>query len=364
MTERMQPAAKSATSTFKSRSGLDAADLRQVVQTMEPRLRQLAGASILLTGATGWFGTWLLDVLCAAEDALGLGIRIVAVSRDPQRFLERYTGFTGDTRIDWVQADIRHLEAPGAGFTHVIHAATDTSVKVGPHDPVQLFETIVEGTRCALAVAGASCRSFLLLSSGAIYGPGRVNATHFSESDPGGPDPSSQKNYAEGKRAAEQLCAIAAGTGLPVRIARCFAFVGPHMPFDKHFAIGNFIADAMDGRQILVKSDGRPLRSYLYMSDLMRALIAILIDGTVGRPYNVGSDTAITIEALAHDVNRVVGGNGVHIEGVPSDPLDRYVPDTMRLRTELGFTQEVSLDAAIAQTAKWRRALQNSSMRS
>ena len=356
---------KSAASVLQSHSGLDGADLRQVVQSTEPRLRQLAGASILLTGATGWFGTWLLDVLCSADDALGLGIRIVAVSRDPQRFLRRHQGFDRDPRIEWMQSDVRRLELHGTGFTHVIHAATDTSVEAGSNDPLQLFETIVEGTRCALAAAGASCRSFLLLSSGAIYGLGRIDATQFAESDPGGPEPASQKNtYAEGKRAAEQLCAIAAGNGLPVRIARCFAFVGPHMPFDKHFAIGNFIADAIDGRQILVKSDGRPLRSYLYMSDLMRALIAILIDGAVGRPYNVGSDAAITIEELAHAVNRVVGGKGVHIEGAPSDPLDRYVPDTTRLRTELGFTQEVPLDAAIAQTAKWRRALQNRSMRS
>src|SRR5471030_3121517 len=99
------------------------------------------------------------------------------------------------------------------------------------------------------------------------------------------------------------------------------------MPFDKHFAIGNFIADAVEGRQICVKSDGRPLRSYLYMSDLVQALITILVDGAIARPYNVGSDRAITIEELAHCVNRVAGGGGVLIEGAPSDPLDRYVPD-------------------------------------
>jgi nucleoside-diphosphate-sugar epimerase len=355
----------SAAIVVQSRSGLDSADLRRVIETTEPRLRQMAGASILITGATGWFGTWLLDVLRAADDVLGLDLRIAAVSRDPQRFLARYTGFAADPRIEWVQSDVRRLEPLGAQFTHVIHAATDSSVKAGSESPLHLFETIVDGTRCAIAAAGSRCKSFLLLSSGAIYGAGRVDAAKFTESDKGGPDPSSGKSaYAEGKRVAEQLCAIAAGNGLPVRIARCFAFVGPHMPFDKHFAIGNFIADAMDGRQVLVKSDGRPLRSYLYMSDLVRALIAILIDGAVGRPYNVGSDAAITIEELAHQVNRVVGGKGVRIEGAPSDPLDRYVPDTTRLRTELGFTQEVPLDVAIAQTAKWRRAERNRPMQS
>jgi nucleoside-diphosphate-sugar epimerase len=347
-----------------SRSGLASADLRQVIGATEPRLRQLAGASILVTGATGWFGVWLLDVLCAADDALRLGLRIIAVSRDPQRFIARHKGFAADTRLEWMQSDVRWLEPSDAGFDYVIHAATDTSVKSGADDPLQLFETIVDGTRHAIAAAGSRCKSFLLLSSGAIYGPGRVTATHFAEGETGGPDPSSTKSaYAEGKRAAEQLGAIAAGTGLPVRIARCFAFVGPHMPFDKHFAIGNFIADAVEGRPIRVKSDGRPLRSYLYMSDLMRALITILIDGVVARPYNVGSDEAITIDELAHRVNRVAGGTGVLIEGAHSDPLDRYVPDMTRMRTELGFAQQVSLDNAIAQTAAWRRAERNVLMR-
>jgi nucleoside-diphosphate-sugar epimerase len=340
-----------------SRSGLDGSELRYVVQAMESRLRTLAGASILVTGATGWFGVWLLDVLCAADDALRLGIRIVAVSREPQRFLARYRGFAADPRIEWIASDVRRFVPQDGGFAFVIHAATDTSVKSDRDDPLQLFETIVDGTRRAIAAAGPQCRSFLLLSSGAIYGPGRPDATHFIEAETRGPDPSSIRNvYAEGKRAAEQIGAIAAGAGVPVRIARCFAFVGPHMPFDKHFAIGNFIADAVNGRQIRVKSDGRALRSYLYMSDLMRALIVILVDGAVARAYNVGSDEAVTIEELAHRVNRVAGGSGVLIEGAPSDPLDRYVPDVTRLRTELGFTPEVSLDQAIARTATWRRA--------
>jgi dTDP-glucose 4,6-dehydratase len=151
---------------------------------------------------------------------------------------------------------------------------------------------------------------------------------------------------------------------VPVRIARCFAFVGPHMPFDKHFAIGNFIADAVHGRSIRIKSDGLPQRSYLYMTDLIRALLTVLVKGSVGRPYNVGSDVAISIEDLARCVDRVVGGRGIAVEGAVSDPSDRYVPDITRLRTELDFVPEVSLETAIARTAAWYRARINESMSS
>jgi dTDP-glucose 4,6-dehydratase len=127
------------------------------------------------------------------------------------------------------------------------------------------------------------------------------------------------------------------------------------MPFDGHFAIGNFIADAVRRRPIRVKSDGRPQRSYLYMTDLTVALLLILTKGAIGTAYNVGSDVAVTIEQLAHCVNRVLGGYGVSMEGATSDPNDRYVPDTDRLKTELNFAPEVALDSAIERTAAWYR---------
>lgn len=340
-----------------SRSGLDPAELRAVVHGHATLFLSLSGASILITGATGWFGVWLLDVLCTADDALRLGLRISAVSRRPQRFLARYPGFAGDERITWIEADVRRLDPGCSDCTHIVHGATDSSSGSDPLSPRDQFDTIVEGSRRVLATAGPRCRGLLLVSSGAIYGPGRPDGARFSETDVGGPDPSSLASvYAEGKRAAEQLGAIATAVGVPVRIARCFAFVGPHMPFDRHFAIGNFIADAVRGRPITVKSDGRPRRSYLYMTDLVLALLSVLVNGTTGRAYNVGSDAAVSIEELAHVVDRVVGGQGVVIGGAPSDPSDRYVPDTARLRAELGFVRGVELETAISKTAAWYRA--------
>jgi len=330
-------------------------ELRQLVTRFGDGWDDLRGATMLITGATGWFGVWLLDALCMADEALNLGLSITAVSREPGRFLQRFPEFCAEPRIKWVKADVRH-RAPRGHFSHVIHAAADNSIESGPDALRSLFDTIVKGARNVLDASGPHCRSLLLVSSGAVYGPARDGQTRFLESDAGGPDPSLAKfAYAEGKRAAEQLGAIAALKGVPVRIARCFAFVGPHMPFDRHFAIGNFIADAVAGRPIRIKSDGRPTRSYLYMTDLIAALLTILCRGAVGRAYNVGSDEICSIEDLAHAVNRVVSGCGVVVEGAPSDPTDRYVPDTTRLRQELGFAPVVALDEAIARTATWYR---------
>jgi len=340
-----------------SRSGLDMAEVEALVMRLKAQLATLSGASILITGATGWFGVWLVDTLCTADDLLQLGIRITAVSRNPERFLARFSKFGADPRIKWIESDVRGLGKADGGFSHVIHAAADNAAGADPAAQLQLHDTIVEGTRRTIAAAGTACTNFLFLSSGAIYGPARRDCARFEEYLDSRRDPSSPPNaYADAKRAAELICHEAAASGLGVRIARCFAFVGPHMPFDKHFAIGNFIADAVGGRPIRVKSDGRALRSYAYMTDLVHALIAILVDGAVGRPYNVGSEESVTIAQLAHRVDRVAGGRGVVIEGAPSDPGDRYVPDTTRLHTELGWLAEVALDTAIARTAAWYRA--------
>jgi dTDP-glucose 4,6-dehydratase len=342
---------------LRSRVGLETGELASLVEISRALFEQLVDASILITGATGWFGVWILDSLCAADEMLGLGLRITAVSRDPARFLRRFPAFAADSRVSWIRSDVRRFEPGTQVFTHIIHGAADSAQPQDAQEIGNLFGTIVHGTERVLEAGGSGCRGFLIISSGAVYGPNPAGRDAFAESDAGGPDPTAVENaYAEAKRAAEMVAAIRAARGAPIKIARCFAFVGPHMPFHRHFAIGNFIADAVAGREIRVRSDGRPLRSYLYMTDLVTALLVILTRGADGTAYNVGSDVPISIEQLAHTVNRVVGGRGVSIGGAPSNRTAHYVPDTKRIRSELQFQPIVDLESAIRRTAAWYRA--------
>jgi dTDP-glucose 4,6-dehydratase len=180
-----------------------------------------------------------------------------------------------------------------------------------------------------------------------------------AETYSGGPDCRDAANaYAEGKRAAETLCATAAkDSALRPRIARCFAFVGPRLPLDIHFAVGNFLRNALEGRDIEVKGDGTPLRSYLHAADLVAWLVTILVRGEPLRPYNVGSDEPVSIAELAHRVSHLPSPPvAVRILGKPGkEPLQRYVPSIERARSELGLAPWIGLEAALQRTFEWLR---------
>jgi len=182
----------------------------------------------------------------------------------------------------------------------------------------------------------------------------------MSEEFSGTPDPLQPDSaYSEGKRAAETLCVAATQPhGLQAKIARCFAFVGPHLPLDAHFAIGNFIRDALQGVTIEVNGDGTPRRSYLYAADLMVWLWTILFRAPALRPYNVGSANDLSIAGVAAAVNAALGSHcAIRVHGLPvsGNPRSRYVPSVKRAEDELGLRERVDLSTAIAKTAHWWR---------
>jgi UDP-glucuronate decarboxylase len=195
----------------------------------------------------------------------------------------------------------------------------------------------------------------LLTISGAIYGPQPTDLAAIPEDWPGSPplaDPSTA--YGQGKRAAEHLCALFAHQhGLETVVARCFAFVGPDLPLNVHFAIGNFIRDALTAKSITVAGDGTALRTYLHQSDLAHWLFTLLERGRPGEAYNVGSDEVISIADLAHLVRDVLAPEKpVHILGKPDAGASRsrYVPDIRKAQQELGLSVTVPLAEAIRHT--------------
>ncbi len=139
-------------------------------------------------------------------------------------------------------------------------------------------------------------------------------------------------------------------SGLDVKLARCFSFTGKYLDRKIYYAIGNFIQNCLDGKPIIINGDGTPLRSYLYADDLVEWLFAILERGETGRPYNVGSDYAVSIRELAETVRSTLGSNGEIIVKGKSEPDAKpsvYVPDISRAQGELDLKVSVALEQAI-----------------
>ena len=297
---------------------------------------------IFITGGTGFFGKSMLDYRLRHPDWEWAQAEWIILSRAPERFAAEYPQLAKQAGISFIEGDVRDFAFPQGPFDAIIHAATSAVTTLSDEE---MTSVILDGARRMVDFAKASgCHTILFTSSGAVYGPRTAPA---AESDACNPATA----YGKGKLATERLLVE---SGLDIKIARCFAFVGPHLNRRIHFAIGNFIQDCLDGKPIIINGDGTPLRSYLYADDLVEWLFAILERGEAGRPYNVGSAEALSIRALAEKVRSVLGGNNeIKVLGVPTGGAPSvYVPEIGRARRELGLVVGVPLDLAIRASAR------------
>jgi len=334
-------------------------DLDHILDHTRDDFESLRGERIFITGGTGFFGCWLLESLLWANKKLALGTRAVVLSRDPKNFVLKAPHLAQNLAVTLVQGNVENFIFPDGDFPFIIHAATEASTKLNEKNPLSMVDTIINGTRHVLDFSQeCEARRFLLTSSGSVYGPQPSELSHIPETYRGAPDPLDKKSaYGQGKRIAEHLCSLYAKPGLfdPV-IARCFAFVGPYLPLDQHFAIGNFIRDGLNGGPIVINGDGTPFRSYLYTADLAIWLWTILFRGNSCYPYNVGSADPINIKSLAGLVGKVIDPKIkilITKEPDPSKPKESYVPSIVRAKNELGLEKWVPLNEAIQKTCHW-----------
>jgi dTDP-glucose 4,6-dehydratase len=335
------------------------ADLNHVLDHTRDLWDELRGERIFITGGTGFFGCWLLESFAWINDQLGLNASALVLTRNPEAFQNKKPHLALHPAIRFQTGDMQSFEFPNGEFSHIIHAATETNLSLVQIESLTLFDANIQGARRVLELActcGAS--KFLFTSSGAVYGKQPHEITHISEDYAGAPmTVDIQTSYGQSKRIAEFLCTMYAHNhGLQAMIARCFAFVGPWLPLDSNYAIGNFIRDGLNGGPIIVNGDGTPHRSYLYAADLAIWLWTILFKGQSCRLYNVGSENDLSITELAKEVAKAISLQ-IPIKFLrqpsPNQVIERYVPSTQRARTELGLDVYVKLQDAIRRTASW-----------
>lgn len=317
-------------------------------------------ARVFITGAGGFVGSWLLESLLYADRAHGLGVRVTALARDPAVFAERLPHLAAAPAVTFQRGDVRQAITVNGGFTHVLHCASAALPEENAAHPDDVVDLIETGTARVIEVARrfAGAR-FLQMSSGSVYGPQPPELERMPESHSG--EASSAipaERFGAAKRSAERLVASAAGGGVHVVTARAFGLVGPRLPLNGQFAIGNFLRDAAAGRAIAVQGDGTPVRSWLHAADLAVWCWAILALGGTGTAYNVGSDDAHSIGEAARRVGALTEPPlpvSVARTADPRIPRSRFVPDITRARTDLGLDVWIPLDDALRRTWDWVR---------
>ena len=352
---------------IRTGSKIVAEDVERILLQAEELLRSFRNSKLFITGGTGFFGTWFLHTLLAAEDKFELGLELYILSRDPDSFLKKHPYFQNRKRLHFVKGDVRTFEFPDVQVDSVIHAATEASASLNAEDPGLMLETIISGTKRTLDFAVHSkARKILVTSSGGVYSRKPTAMAHIPEDFLEAPDPLNTRSaYGEGKRVSELLASIyQLKHGIEVKIARCFGFIGPYFPLDTHYAIGNFIRDALEGRDISIAGDGTAHRSFMYTADLVEWLLTILQEGESCRPYHVGSDCSISIAKLAETVVSVasemeqefpqLSSKYIKIAKVaePGQLVERYVPRTA-LSSDLGLSCRYGLREGIKRTILW-----------
>ena len=322
--------------------------------------KELAGARILLTGGTGFVGKWLLQTAKDAQTNSSNQIEIVVPTR---RLAAPHVQSAMQIRcpnVSWIETNFLEEQLDAGKVDLIIHAATPASAKLNTEDPSEMLRVNITAMESVLRLAGEKT-PLLFTSSGAVYGtqpesmarvPERIIDPSFSMVE--------ISAYAQGKQAAERMCKEACDEGrCNSIIARLFAFGGEHLPRDTHFAIGNFVQNALDRKPIVIKGDGRARRSYLYGADMATWLWSALAHGGNGEPLHIGSEHSISILELAQNVARVSGDvlNYVPeiIVSVPVDeslPVHQYVPSTVQTRNILNVDEWTGLAEIIAQMMK------------
>ncbi|MFC3531889.1 NAD-dependent epimerase/dehydratase family protein [Vogesella facilis] len=336
-------------------------DLDLIIEHTREIWRNLSGTRFFITGGTGFIGTWLLESITHANKHLQTDIRAVVLTRTPNIHAQRLPHIASAPSITFCSGDVLSFNFPDGSFDGVIHAATDVGNTQNTADYLAIFDVNVSGTRRVLdfAIERGATR-FLLTSSGAVYGVQPPALQRLMENWQGAPDPRQLGSaYGEGKRAAEWLStAYARQYNLEAKIARIFALIGPGMPLHGPFAAGNFIRDALEGKNITVNGDGSPRRSYLYAADMAIWLWHIFWYGKNTEAYNLGATADLSIKELAEAVQHQIDPNlsvEVMQSSIPNALPARYIPDTSKAQHKLGVREYTPFSTALQKTIDWNR---------
>ena len=307
----------------------------------------MSGQRVVVTGGAGFLGSHLCRALVDRGDS------VVAVDNLITGSLDNLIGLSGRPDFTFVHSDVSNfLHVPGT-VDAVLHFASPASPVDFERIPIQTAKVGSLGTHNTLGLAKDKGARYLLASTSEVYGDPLVHPqpeSYWGNVNPIGP----RGVYDEAKRFAEALTmAYHRHHGVDVRIVRIFNTYGPYMRPDDGRVVSNFIVQALTGRPITIHGDGKQTRSFCYVDDEVRGLLALLDSDYVG-PVNIGNPTEFTVLQLAEKVLALTGSSSeLRFDPRPVDDPAQRRPDLTLARSLLAWEPEIALDEGLARTAQW-----------
>jgi nucleoside-diphosphate-sugar epimerase len=324
---------------------------------------ELLGTNIMIAGATGLIGSCLVESLMKNPKR---NYNVYALGRNECRAHQRFSEFSNDKAFHFIKFDVTKPFDKNIRFDYIIHTASDANPKFYATQPVEVMKANVNGVINMMEYGLAhDMKRFLYVSSGEIYGEG--NGGVLNEEYSGYVDCLKLRScYPSSKRAAETLCiSYIEEYGADAVIARPCHVYGPHFTDSDNRVYAQFIRNVLDGKNIIMKSNGKQLRSWCYVIDCVSALLYILLKGEKGHAYNIADkNSCVTIRELAEMIAKSEGKR-VNIVVPPDSESKGYnvvtnsVFSTTKLES-LGWSVSGSMEEKIRKTIlsereRWQR---------
>ena len=320
---------------------------------------ELKGRSIMISGATGLIGSFLVDVLME-KNASGLECRVYALSRDENRFRARFSKYLNAPNLTYVKYDVNEPLVMDEADTidYILHLASNTHPLMYSTDPIGTITTNIIGLKNLLDFAVVhNTKRFAFASSNEMYGENRGDVELFDEDYCGYINCNTLRaGYPESKRCGEALCqAYKAQRGLDVVIPRVTRSYGPTMSMSDTKALSQFIKKGLAGENIVLKSEGTQLYSYTYAADAVSGLLTVLLKGENGEAYNIADPSGdVMLKDIAGFIADHVGTQVVFelpdaVEAAGYSKATKALLDGSKLR-KLGWAPRYDIHEGIIRT--------------
>ncbi|MBO4878552.1 MAG: NAD-dependent epimerase/dehydratase family protein [Ruminococcus sp.] len=274
---------------------------------------KLKDSSIVISGATGLIGSFLIDVIMCRNSKNDLNCRIIALGRNKSKAAERFAEYMEHPLFRFVECDICSIDDIDidGDLDYFFHAASNTHPVAYATDPIGTITVNVIGLKNMLEIARKhNSKRFLFASSNEIYGENRGDTDKFKEDYCGYINCNTLRaGYPESKRVSEALCqAYIKQYDMDIVIPRLTRSFGATLLSSDTKALSQFLKKGVNGEDIILKSAGSQLYSFTYVADAVTGVLFCLANGNKGEAYNIATSSCdITLRELAQTIADYVG---------------------------------------------------------